>query len=127
MRRYIAFLLISLIGFQTSWAAVTSYCQHEQDAAARHLGHHEHQHHQKSLIKAADEDGHQINQPNNQQNFTSAGVDLDCSLCHSSCIVALLLDLNPAIAVQVTLDLSYVLALHLPSAHHDLPERPNWS
>ena len=127
MRRLIAFLLISLIGFQTSWAAVTSYCQHEQGAAARHLGHHEHQHHQKSLIKAAEQDGHQINQQNNHQNFTNAGVDLDCSLCHSSCIVALLPDSNPAIAVHVTIDLNYVPALHPPSAPHDLPERPNWS
>jgi hypothetical protein len=27
----------------------------------------------------------------------------------------------------VTLDLSYALTLHPPSAPNDLPERPNWS
>ena len=123
MRRLIAFLLISLIGFQTSWAAVTSYCQHEQGADARHLGHHEHQHHHKPLIKAAEQDGHQTN----QQNLSSAGVDLDCSFCHAACTVALLLDSNPAITTQATLDVSYALALQPLSAPHDLPERPNWS
>ena len=123
MRRLIAFLLISLIGFQTSWAAVTSYCQHEQGAAARHLGHHEHQHHQKSIVKVAE----QGDQQNNQQNLASASVDLDCSFCHAACIVALLLHLNQATPIQATLGVSYVLALHPPSAPNDLPERPNWS
>ena len=123
MRRFVAFLLISLIGFQTSWAAVTSYCQHEQGAAARHLGHHDHQHHHKSLIKVAEQEGHQPH----QQNLSNAGVDLDCSFCHAACIVALLLDSNPAITIQATLDVSYRLILHPPSAPHDLPERPNWS
>ena len=119
MRQLIAFLLISLIGFQTSWAAVTSYCQHEQGMGARHFGHHEHQHHHKSFIKAVEQD--------DQQNLFSASVDLDCSFCHAACIVALLPDSNPAITIQATLDLSYALTLHPLSAPNDLPERPNWS
>jgi ABC-type nickel/cobalt efflux system permease component RcnA len=127
MRRLIAFLLISLIGFQTSWATVTSYCQHEQGIGARHLGHHEHQHDHPSLIKADGQDDQQINHLNTQQNLASASVDLDCGLCHAACIVALLPDSTPAITTQVTLDLSYALTLHPPSAPNDLPERPNWS
>ena len=122
MRRFVAFLLISLIGFQTSWAAVTSYCQHEQGAAARHVGHHEHQHHHKSLINAVEDA-----QQNSQQNLASAGVDFDCSFCHAAGIAALLLDSDPAVTIQATLDVSYRLILHPPSAPHDLPERPNWS
>jgi len=90
---------------------------------ARHFGHHEHQHHHTSPIKAAEQDS----QLNNQQNLASAGADLDCSFCHAACIIALLLDSNPAITIQATLDVSYTLALHPPSAPHDLPERPNWS
>lgn len=122
MRRFVAFLLISLIGFQTSWAAVASYCQHEQGAATRHVGHHEHQHHHKSLINAVEDA-----QQNSQQNPASAGVDLDCSFCHAAGIMALLPDLDPAVTIQATLDVSYRLILHPPSAPHDLPERPNWS
>ena len=123
MRRLIAFLLISLIGFQTSWAAVTSYCQHEQGMGARHFGHHEHQHHHKSFTKAVEQDDQQTN----QQNLSSAGGDLDCSFCHAACIVALLPDSNSAMTIQSTLDVSYSLSLHPPSAPNDLPERPNWS
>lgn len=122
MRRFVAFLLILLIGFQTSWAAVTSYCLHEQGAAARHVGHHEHQHHHKSLINAVEDA-----QQNSQQNLASAGVDFDCNFCHAAGIVALLLDSDPAVTIQATLDVSYRLILHPPSEPHDLPERPNWS
>ena len=123
MRRLVAILLISLIGFQTSWATVTSYCQHEQGAAARHVGHHEHQHLHKSLINAVDQDDHQ----SHQQNLSGTSVDLDCSFCHAAGIVALLPDLDPAVTIQATLDVSYRLILHPSSAPHDLPERPNWS
>ena len=122
MCRFVAFLLISLIGFQTSWAAVASCCQHEQGAAARHVGHHEHQHHHKSLINAVEDA-----QQNSQKNPASAGVDLDCSFCHAAGIMALLPDLDPAVTIQATLNVSYRLILHPPSAPHDLPERPNWS
>ncbi len=44
MRKWLAILLISLLSLQASWAAAASYCAHEQGAAARHFGHHEHQH-----------------------------------------------------------------------------------
>ena len=119
MRRLIAFLLISLMAFQTSWAAVTSYCQHEQGVAARHLGHHEHKHHHPTSATASETE--------TQLTANSAGVDLDCSFCHAACIVALLLDSGLAVASQATLDLNDMLALHPPSAPNDLPERPNWS
>lgn len=45
MRKVLAILLISLLSLQASWAAAASYCRHEQGAAARHFGHHEHSHH----------------------------------------------------------------------------------
>ncbi len=44
MRKVLALLLISLLSLQASWAAAASYCLHEQGAAAKHFGHHEHQH-----------------------------------------------------------------------------------
>ena len=44
MRRWLATLLLVLLPFQFSWAAVGGYCQHETGAAAKHFGHHNHQH-----------------------------------------------------------------------------------
>ncbi len=119
MRRLIAFLLISLIALQTSWAAVTTYCQHEQGMSARHEGHHDHQHHDKTLATAAEKD--------TQHAVPTAGVDLDCSFCNAACILALLLDPHVALSSFITPDPGYTPTLHPPSVPGDLPERPNWS
>ena len=48
MRKWLAIVLLVFLPLQFSWAAVASYCQHETGAAAKHFGHHAHQH------KAAD-------------------------------------------------------------------------
>ena len=61
MRKVLAILLISLLSLQASWAAAASYCRHEQGAAARHFGHHEHQH------------GHPWQKSSVQQGALSAG------------------------------------------------------
>ncbi len=119
MRRFIVFLLISLMALQTSWAAVTTYCQHEQGAAARHVGHHEHQHHDKALVNAAEKDIQHATPP--------ASVDLDCSFCHAGCILALLPDSDVDLVSIATIDLSYSVVLRPPSVPIDPPERPNWS
>jgi hypothetical protein len=42
MRRWLVLLLLVLLPLQFSWAAVASYCVHENGAAADHLGHHDH-------------------------------------------------------------------------------------
>lgn len=119
MRRVIAFFLISLMAFQTSWGAVTTYCQHEQGLAARHLGHHEHKHDHQTPANASETEA--------PLSITSAGVDLDCSFCHAACVLALLLDSGLAVSSQASLDFNYMPVLHPPSAPNDLPERPNWS
>jgi hypothetical protein len=119
MRRFIAFLLISLMALQTSWAAVTTYCQHEQGSAARHVGHHEHHHHDKSLVSAADKD--------TSHATPTVSVDLDCSFCHAGCTLALLLSSDVDLISIATIDLAYSLVLHPPSVPTDPPERPNWS
>jgi hypothetical protein len=53
MRKLLALLLISLLSLQASWAAAASYCRHEQGPAAKHFGHHEHQHESAALTTAA--------------------------------------------------------------------------
>lgn len=42
VRRLIAICLLMLLPLQMSWAAVVSYCMHEADPQAQHLGHHGH-------------------------------------------------------------------------------------
>ena len=42
VRRLVAICLLMLLPLQMSWAAVASYCMHEADPQAQHLGHHGH-------------------------------------------------------------------------------------
>lgn len=44
MRRWLAVFLLILLPLQLSWAVAATYCGHEADPAARHVGHHEHRH-----------------------------------------------------------------------------------
>lgn len=44
MRRLAVFLLLLALPLQYSWAAVGAYCQHEENAAEWHFGHHVHKH-----------------------------------------------------------------------------------
>ncbi|MGD9944269.1 MAG: hypothetical protein AB7S98_13635 [Burkholderiaceae bacterium] len=45
MRRWLLALMFIVLPLQASWAAAAAYCAHESGAAARHLGHHEHEGH----------------------------------------------------------------------------------
>ena len=116
MRKIIAILLLSLLPLQASWAAVAGYCQHEQGAATRHLGHHEHQHHQTQKA-ASDEASSPIN----------AAADLDCSLGHAGGLVAMLTEPSLSAATLPVADLAASIDPPPSSAPLDLPERPNWS
>lgn len=51
MRRWLTVFLLILLPLQLSWAVAATYCAHEIDPAANHVGHHEHRH------EAADGDG----------------------------------------------------------------------
>jgi len=43
MKRFLlVLLLLFAVPLQSSWAAVTGYCEYEQEGAASHVGHHEH-------------------------------------------------------------------------------------
>lgn len=44
MRRWLSILLLVVMPFQFSWAAVGTYCEHETGRLAQHFGHHEHEH-----------------------------------------------------------------------------------
>ncbi len=108
MRTFLGLLLIAVLSLQAAAAAVGSYCQHEHDPVATHVGHHDHQH------KKAEQDNY-------------AGTDLDCSMCHVGVIFGLLSELT-----LVTLSLPHtgpgsIIAGHVPAPPLDRPERPNWT
>lgn len=114
MRRWSIILLLALLPLQLSWAAVSTYCQHETDAAAQHFGHHEHQHH---ADKKAEDD---------TSTKTLGAVDADCPVCHAGCATAL----HASTIVPVLYSAADVHTRErflLSSPHPTLPERPNWA
>ena len=113
MPRLFMIFLIVLMPLQLSWAAMASYCQHETGAAAKHFGHHDHQH------KAADG-------KEKAPDLAKTGVnDLDCASCHASCPSILHENLTP----PPILSSSLLIADHwarLTSPSFQRLERPKW-
>ena len=119
MRKLVAILLLSLLSLQTSWAAVAGYCQHEQGASARHLGHHDHQH-QTHKAETAN--------PIHKTALPGAmAADADCGLCQAGFLTALMIDPVLPVASFNVGGLAEPVSLRPSSAPLDLPERPNWS
>ncbi|MBN9422427.1 MAG: hypothetical protein BGO63_15135 [Candidatus Accumulibacter sp. 66-26] len=116
MRRWLATLLLVLLPFQFSWAAVGGYCQHETGAAAKHFGHHNHQHE----THPGDAGEHETPKGN-----VLGAVDSDCSACHAASVAAL-----PDFAALPALAASSFAIPWFPAspaAPPDAqPERPNW-
>jgi hypothetical protein len=112
MKRLLAVFLLLILPLHLSWAAATSYCQHESNQTVHHFGHHTHPHQ-----GSADE--------NNDAGKSLLSVHGDCSICHLSCAAA-------AVSVQsvsVMAPGSFEGAdppEALPSTVPEAPERPNW-
>jgi hypothetical protein len=107
MRTFLAFVLIAVMSLQAAAVSLGSYCQHEHDAVAKHVGHHDHEH------KKAQQDAY-------------AGTDLDCSMCHVGVIFGLLSELNLVTLSLPHVDPVSVIAGRVPVPPFDRPERPNW-
>jgi hypothetical protein len=126
MRRYFVIVLLTLLPFQFSWAAIASYCGHETLVGATHLGHHEHQHQEgvgfdgglDTELSGTADDGVDGKAP--------GGTDLDCGHCHGYCSV-LLIEPPPVPAAfsATTPKITHAEggATHAPSQ----PDRPQWS
>ena len=124
MRRILAIVLLALLPLQFSWAAVASYCGHEEQAGATHFGHHEHQHHADTVGNAepvadldttADVSGDKV----------PGAMDLDCGHCHGYCSVMLTLPsaLPGALSTaHPSANLDEAGGAHAPTR----PERPQW-
>lgn len=112
MRRLFTILLLALLPLQFSWAAVGVYCWHETGEAARHFGHHDHQHKGNSC--------HGDKAPE-----ASGGIDIDNDVCHS--VTAAVIQTDYALALPVrTSALVFDYRFSPNSSPHYPPERPNW-
>ena len=124
MRRWLAILMLALLPLQFSWAAVASYCGHEEQAGAAHFGHHEHQHHADTignaetvadLVATADAAG----------DKAPSAMDLDCGHCHGTCSAMLTLPMGLPGALSTALPsvtVDKTGGAHAPTR----PERPQW-
>jgi hypothetical protein len=124
MRRVLAILLLALLPLQFSWAAVASYCGHEEQVGATHFGHHEHQHPAGSSSNAepfavpdAPEDA-----PGDQP---LGATDPDCGHCHGYCGVMLMVPPGlpgTTLTAHPNASLDEAGGAHAPTR----PERPQW-
>ncbi|WP_317205867.1 DUF2946 family protein [Janthinobacterium sp.] len=111
MKKIFLILLLLVMPLQMSWAAASAYCQHEEGRAARHLGHHGHEHKAKAEQPASKKDG--------------GAPHSDCNFCHgigqaSFPAGAALAVFSPASGPIAGAPFFY--ASHIP----DGPKRPDW-
>ena len=114
MRRWLSIVLLAFLPLQFSWAAVGVHCQHETGAAAKHFGHHDHQH--------KDDTSH----GDQTDPKASGGIDNDCGACHAGCTAAVFDEIRtsaPSHASAVVDDYRH----SLDTSPHYLPDRPNWA
>ena len=110
-RRLFMIFLLVLMPLQLSWAAIASYCQHETGAAAKHFGHHDHQH------KATD------GKETAPDPAKTGGGDPDCASCHAGCSSALPGEVTLPPMFSSSLDIADYW-LHLTSPPFERLERP---
>ncbi len=102
MRRWLTVFLLILLPLQLSWAVAATYCAHEADPAASHVGHHQHRHeadpagpadvadaadpagHASPDLKAKADDASSVERKGGETAADKAltCVDDDCSFCH---------------------------------------------
>lgn len=111
MRRIFIFAVLLLMSVQMSWAAVSSYCQHESGAAAQHFGHHEHEH-------DASRDTSKV-----PSQFV---IDDDCASCQLGSLGILPQPVGTLRFDVGLIDTTRFTSSYLPSARSDRPERPKW-
>ncbi len=73
VRKFFFLVLLLILPVQFAWAAATGYCRHETGEAAKHFGHHEHQH--RTAQDGVSKDS---------EAPSSLGADSDCGVCQLS-------------------------------------------
>jgi hypothetical protein len=126
VRRFLAIVLLALLPLQFSWAAVASYCGHEEQAGATHFGHHEHQHHADTVGNAEPVADLVRMRPRMPLRDKAPGaMDLDCGHCHGYCSVMPTVAVGPAwrtFTAHPSAILDEAGGAHAPTR----PERPQW-
>ena len=116
MRRWLSLLLLVLLPLQFTWAAAAVYCQHEAAPAARHVGHHEHEHEDAVQAKKDTRDAVKL------AKFTS---DNDCGSCHLTALKPL--QAEPLAVPALNGRQAPAGTVHpLQTREPDRLERPNW-
>jgi len=112
MKRLILIFLLTLLPLQMSWAAVSSYCQHETDKTSQHFGHHEHKHQAKA--------------DDTPKTKSLLAADADCGMCQlggmgmlAAPSDGLSVNFNQSVAALADIDF-------LASFRPERPERPKW-
>lgn len=115
MKRLLLIFLLTILPLQATWAAVATYCQHEQEVKSRHFGHHEHQH----------EHGHEQAHAEEQQKDSSVKFHTDCLTCHGAAAAMIMprVDAPPVAPNSLVVASS---ASHLTSIPSSRPEKPKW-
>lgn len=117
MKRLIFILLLAVLPFQISWAAVADYCGHEEEKTAQHFGHHDDEH--KAFSEKSDPE--KFNSDKQPGKF-----NLGHDHCHMSVFFGLLNDAAfhafvPPSLPSLRFDEGAYTSLAL-----DKPERPKW-
>lgn len=117
MRRALFTLMLVILPLQSVWAAAASYCRHETGIAAKHLGHHDHEHMQVKADGKVDA---------KSDSAPAPGADTDCSICHLSTAPSLA---SSTAAGPASLDAPPQFAYHRSDLSHIPagPERPDRS
>ena len=113
MQRWIVILLLVFMPLQLSWAAASSYCQHETGASAKHIGHHDHQHMDADGKEAAPDP------------VKTGGGDPDCASCHAGCSSALTEAATHPPTPSSSLDIADYMT-RLTTTPIERLERPQW-
>ena len=112
MRRFVALLLLVLLPLQAIWAAAAPYCQHEDEAASHHIGHHQPEHQHATAVDAGD------------HGDEASSTHSDCHVCHSGTVLVHEVRLVQAMSTT-TLPVP-TLTQGLPAPPTARPERPKW-
>lgn len=119
MRRWLSILLLVLMPFQFSWAAVATYCEHESGTRAKHFGHHEHKHQQPA--------GESSEASKVKLSGALGGV-LDTADCHFHCQCTV--DLPAPLVMPLLIGSQPLTDWTLADATAPVlsrPERPQWA
>jgi hypothetical protein len=114
MKKLFLILTLAILPFQVTWAAVATYCQHEQIVQSSHFGHHEHEHEHEQHAQTGKE------QKDSSNKFHS-----DCLNCHGL-VAALVMPVTEAFSVKPASQSYASCESHLKSVPSSRPEKPQW-